>query len=133
SYRDSSVALEDAGSQLYNVAERVQPLLASGFLTETCFFCAIFGAILGWMQIFHERHRDLQAFLLHRPVTRTQIFLGKSLAGLALYLLTTSVPLLCMVAWVRFPGHLATPFEWRMAIPSVGYCLAGTVFYFAGM
>src|SRR6266850_5869501 len=136
SYHDSSSALQDMSSQPYGyaqIAEKVQPLLASGFLTQTCFFCAIFGALLGWMQIFNERHRDLQAFLLHRPATRTEIFSAKAIAGSVLYLLTTALPLLCLLAWVRFPGHLAVPFEWRMAIPSLAYCLAGLVFYFAGM
>ena len=51
-------------------------------LTETGWFCALFGAVLGWLQIHNERRPDLWAFLLHRPVTRTTIFLGKALAGL---------------------------------------------------
>src|SRR2546421_10984471 len=113
-YHDSSSALQDVSSQPYGyaqIAEKVQPLLASGFLTQTCFFCAIFGALLGWMQIFNERHRDLQAFLLHRPATRTEIFFAKTAAGLVLFLLATAVPLLCLVAWCRFPRNLALLFR----------------------
>ncbi len=52
---------------------------------STAWFCGIFGAVLGWLQIHNERRPDLWAFLMHRPVTRTEIFLGKTLAGLGLY------------------------------------------------
>src|SRR6266705_4034337 len=88
-YHVSSTALVDFASRPYDwqFVERSQPLLASGFLTQTSFFCAIFGAVLGWMQVFNERHRDLWAFLVHRPVTRTELFLSKVIAGVVLYLL----------------------------------------------
>jgi len=134
-YHFSSTALVDFASRPddWGFAERSQPLLASGFLTQTSFFCAIFGAVLGWMQMFNERHRDLWAFLVHRPVTRTELFLGKAIAGVVLYLLVTGLPLICLWAWVQFPGHIAAPFEWRMVIPSLAFCLAGLVCYFAGM
>jgi ABC-type transport system involved in multi-copper enzyme maturation permease subunit len=133
--REASVALDDVVSQSYygQIDGQVQPLLTRGFLTQVCFFCAIFGAAIGWKQIFTERHRDLRAFLIHRPSTRTEIFFGKVIAGLALYLGAIGLPLLCMVGWVQYPGHLAAPFEWRMAIPAFGFCAAGMTFYFAGM
>ena len=41
-----------------------QPLVSSDILIG--FFCAIFGAVLGWFQIHNESHRDLWAFLIHR-------------------------------------------------------------------
>jgi ABC-type transport system involved in multi-copper enzyme maturation permease subunit len=113
--------------------ENMQPLLDSGFLSQTAFFCGIFGAVLGWLQIFRERHRDLRAFLLHRPATRNSIFLGKIAAGALLYLLTTALPLICFVAWVAAPARVAAPFEWRMALPVLSHLLAGMVLYFGGM
>ena len=60
-----------------------QPLANGGFQWSTGWFCAIFGAVLGWLQIHNERRPDLWGFLLHRPMTRTGIFLGKTSPGLA--------------------------------------------------
>jgi len=96
-------------------------------------YCAIFGAALGWLQVHSERHRDLWAFLIHRPLSRSRIFFSKVIAGLCLYALGAVLPLLGMIMAIRMPGHLAAPFEWAMVLPvSVGL-LCGIVYYFAGM
>ena len=108
-----------------------QPLVASDFLIG--FFCAIFGAVLGWFQIHNERHRDLWAFLVHRPITRTDIFLSKIIAGLMLYFLAAGLPLVCFIVWAGIPGHVAAPFQWAMALQTAWLFLAGIAFYFAGM
>lgn len=111
----------------------LQPLLSQSLLAETAFFSALFGAALGWLQIRNEAHRDLWAFLIHRPVTRAHIFLGKTIAGLCLYLLGAGLPLAIFVAIVRVPGHVAAPFEWAMVLPLVSIFLMGVGFYFAGL
>src|ERR1035441_4408829 len=85
----------------------LQPLLAHSLLIETTFFCGLFGAAVGWLQTRNEAHRDLWAFLIHRPITRTEIFWGKTLAGLCLYLFGAGLPLVVLVAVVRTPGHVA--------------------------
>ncbi len=97
------------------------------------FFCAIFGTVLGWLQIHAEKQRDLQAFLLHRPLTRTAILLGKIAAGLCLYALGAGLPLLGFIAVVVTPGRVAAPFEWPMVLPLAAIFLLGLVYYFAGM
>ena len=108
-----------------------QPLVSSDILIG--FFCAIFGAVLGWFQIHNERHRDLWAFLIHRPTTRTEIFFGKVIAGLMLYVLATGLPLIGFIAWALVPGHVAAPFQWAMLRPTAIIVLSGTLYYFAGM
>jgi len=110
-----------------------QPLAEGDLLWSTVWFGGIFGAVLGWLQIHNERRPDLWAFLLHRPLTRTEIFLGKTLAGLGLYAVVVGVPLLGFIAWARWPGHVAAPFEWTMLRPLAANVLSGAVFYFAGM
>lgn len=110
----------------------LQPLLSPPLLTQAAFFCAIFGAALGWLQTRNEAHRDLWAFLVHRPVTRTEIFWGKTIAGLCLYVFGAGLPLAVLVAVVRTPGHVAAPFEWAMVLPTFSIFLAGLGFYFAG-
>lgn len=115
------------------IASFMQPLLAQSLLTEAAFFCAIFGAALGWLQTRNEAHRDLWAFLIQRPVTRTEIFWGKTIAGLCLYVFGAGLPLAALVAVVRTPGHIAAPFEWAMVLPVVSIFLTGAGFYFAGL
>ena len=111
----------------------LQPLLAHSLLIETTFFCGLFGAALGWLQTRNEAHRDLWAFLIHRPITRTGIFWGKTVAGLGLYLFGAGLPLVVLVAVVRTPGHVAAPFEWAMLGPVVSISLTGGAYFFAGV
>jgi ABC-type transport system involved in multi-copper enzyme maturation permease subunit len=113
--------------------DAAQPLLSKGTFAIVCIFCSAFGALLGWLQIYSERHRDLWAFLVHRPVTRTEIFFSKMMAGLCLYAAGAGVPLVIFIILVWWPGHVAAPFEWTMALPVFAMFLNGTVFYFAGL
>jgi hypothetical protein len=110
-----------------------QPLASENLLWSTVWFCGIFGAVLGWLQIHNERRPDLWAFLLHRPMTRTDIFLGKTLAGLGLYAAVVCVPLAVFTVWALWPGHVAAPFEVRILRPLAASILTGLVFYLAGM
>lgn len=114
-------------------ASMSQPLAQWDLLFSTLWFCGIFGAVLGWLQIFNERRPDLWAFLLHRPMTRTQLFVGKSLAGMGLYAAVVGLPLAWFTAWALWPGHVAAPFEPRMLRPLAACVLSGMVWYFAGM
>ena len=132
-YQQSIMALTnllaDRGAEL----NAVQPLLSPTLLMEAAYFCAIFGAMLGWLQTRNEAHRDLWAFLIHRPVTRTKIFQGKTIAGLCLYLLGAGLPLTILVMVVRWPGHIAAPFAWAMVLPLFSILLTGVAYYFAGV
>jgi len=112
--------------------DNVQPLLGS-FPKLAMVCCAIFGAILGWLQVHNERHRDLWAFLIHRPLSRTKIFFAKVIAGLCLYVVGAGLPLLGVIVMIRIPGHIAAPFEWAMVLPVTAYFLSGIVYYFAGL
>ena len=122
-----------AGGQGQREVAMMQPLVSSEFWGLSGILCAIFGALLGWFQIHHERSRDLWAFLVHRPATRTQIFFGKILAGLMLYLLVAVLPLTGYLLWALAPGHVAAPFEWAMLRPVAVFSILGMVYYFAGM
>src|ERR1041384_1971334 len=97
-------------SHINTYQDKLQPLIDSNALQECLFFCAAFGAILGFLQIHSERHRDLWAFLVHRPTCRTTIFMSKAIAGVSLYLVVTAVPWICFVARISIPGHVAAPF-----------------------
>jgi hypothetical protein len=108
-------------------------LANEGLLRIASIFYAVFGAALGWLQIHRERPRDLWAFLVHRPITRTGIFFAKVAAGLLLYAVSVSLPMLGYIIWVKIPGNVAAPFEWAMVVPDCGCFLLGIVWYFAAM
>jgi hypothetical protein len=110
-----------------------QPLANPEILWSMAWFCGVFGAMLGWLQVHNERRPDLWAFLIHRPMTRTGIFLGKVTAGLGLYALVVGLPLLAFFFWARLPGNVAAPFEFAMLRPVAAYALVGLLYYFAGM
>lgn len=113
--------------------ESLQPLMNSELLVQVAVFCALFGVLLGWLQIRAEKHPDLWAFLVHRPVPRSVILRSKVIAGLLLYTVAAGVPMLVWVLVLAIPGTVAAPFEWSMALPSVAIFFSGVVYYFAGL
>jgi hypothetical protein len=94
---------------------------------------AVFGAVLGFLQVFFESRGDQRALLLHRPISPSRIFLAKALAGFGLYLLGMGLPVAVLAVWCATPGHLTAPFSWRAVLPWLADLLTGVVYYFAGM
>jgi hypothetical protein len=111
----------------------IPSLMDEGFLFYASIISGLFGAMLGFVQVFSESRGDKRSLLLHRPLTSTQIFLGKALVGGGLYLVAVGIPFLCAVGLAATPGHVPEPFGWRMALPWLADALAGLVCYFAGM
>jgi hypothetical protein len=116
----------------YSAAES-QPLVSPRFLGPVELVCNLFGLILGWFQVYPEKNRDLWAFLTHRPLTQTQIFLAKAIAGLMIYCVAMGLPMLALVIVASRPGQFASPFEWAMVWPVGGIFPMGAVWYFAGL
>jgi hypothetical protein len=108
-------------------------LCKKSFLTATTFGCAAVGFVLGLIQILPELKRDRWAALLHRPMPRGVIFLGKAVAGLTLYLLAAVPPYLYVVWLVATPGHFGSPFVPEMVAPGVADIAMGAVYYFAAL
>jgi hypothetical protein len=111
----------------------LHPLTSSEFVMAVGWACATFGLLLGWLQVHNEKHRDLWAFLIHRPIPRTVVFWAKVLSGLSLYVTAAGLPLFLFLLWMSVPGHVAAPFEWAMASPIGASFLLGIAWYFAGM
>lgn len=93
----------------------------------------VIGAAFGFLQIIPELRRDQWAFLVHRPVSRGTIFFGKVVAGLSLYILAVTLPLLGVALWLRVPGHLPGPFIGQLFLPAIADICGGAVFYFAAV
>jgi hypothetical protein len=108
-------------------------LMNYGALLICGLIAAVFGAVLGFLQVFPEAHGDKRSLLLHRPLRPSQIFLGKAVVGVGLYLLAVGLPFACAVAWIAAPGHVAEPFRWPMVLPWLADVFTGVVYYFAGM
>jgi hypothetical protein len=108
-------------------------LMKHEFLLLVSLFAAGCGTGLGFLQVFFESRGDQRALLLHRPVSRSRIFLGKAVVGGGLYLLALATPFAWSVGWAATPGHNAAPFRWPMALPWLADTLTGVVYYFAGM
>lgn len=94
---------------------------------------AVFGAGLGFLQVFFESRGDHRAILLHRPLTRSRIFLGKVSAGGGIYLLAMAIPFVGVHVWMATPGNMPAPYHWGTTLPWLADVLAGLVYYFAGM
>jgi hypothetical protein len=109
------------------------PLMDPALLLFLSPVAAVFGAALGFLQVCFESTGDKRSLLLHRPISRSRIFVGKAVAGVGLYLLAMGIPFAGIAAWAATPGHLAEPFRWPMVLPGLADILTGVVYYFAGM
>ena len=108
-------------------------LCASSVQITTTVVAALGGFLLGLVQSLPDGRRDRRGFLLHRPLSRTRLFFGKVLGGLALYIPATLLPLLGAAAWLATPGQFAFPCPWRTLFPGLADVAAGVVFYLDGM
>jgi hypothetical protein len=98
---------------------------------------AIVGLALGILQVVFESRGDRWALLVHRPISRSRIFLAKALVGSCLYLAAAGIPfgIACgtMAVLDGVPGRLPGPFTWRMLLPGTALIVSGLAYYFAGM
>lgn len=110
----------------------LESIMSPRFLAITTVIGAAFAILLGFVQFWFESHGDRRAFLLHRPIRPTRIFLTKSLTGLGLYGLALTVPFIWAATWAATPGNVGAPFRWPMMLPGLADILAGSAYYFAG-
>jgi hypothetical protein len=110
-----------------------EPVFGTGGAFLMFLIAALSGAALGFVQVFFESRGDQRALLLHRPLSRSRIFLAKVIAGTGVYLLAQGIPFLFVQLWMATPGHMAAPYHWRAGLPWLADILAGLVYYFAGM
>ncbi len=118
---------------VFLVERPVTPMRGVSGAYFLCVIAAVFGAALGFLQIFFESRGDKRSLLLHRPISRSRIFLAKAIAGVALYVLALGIPFLCLESWFATPGKMPAPFYWRTGLPWLADILSGLVYYFAGM
>ena len=116
-----------------DIQHQSRDLTILGYQILNAVVAAIAGLVLGFAQVYPETHRDQWAFLVFRPLSRTHLFWGKTLAGLVLYALWAFLPWALAVGWIAWPGHVPAPFEIAMIYPGLIDLAAGIGFYFAAM
>lgn len=108
-------------------------LFAEEYQGATAAACALVGLACGLWQALFEMRPGPWAFLRHRPVTASRIFIAKLLAALLIYIAIVGVPILGVILWASGRGHLPGPWLWEMAVPSLVDLFAGSVYVPAGL
>lgn len=116
------------GSQNYSA-----PMVESSFHAATAFGFPALAVWIGMTQMIIDRRRGRWDFLVHRPMSRTRIFLCKAAVGSGLYLVSGMIPLLGAAVWLGTPGHVPAPFDWHMLQPRIADLFTGLVWYSVGM
>ncbi len=122
------------GSGYYSTGSYARPgtpLLDDDFQGVTASIAAAVAIMIALAQVLGEKRLDQWAFLTHRPVSRTQLFLYKIVAGLMLYALAVGLPFAAAVAWVA--TRVPAPFSAGMTLPGLTDLLGGVAFYFGGL
>ena len=113
---------------------RIDESLASDDVLGILLIAAPLGAfLLGLTQILPEIERDAWAFLIHRPVSATRIFLAKTIAGMGLYLAAILVPLFVLALVVAAGAPERRVFHPYMLWPGAAIVLASAGLHGAGM
>jgi hypothetical protein len=86
--------------------------------TYLAFFVGGLAIALGLKQTAWEERQGTFFFLLHRPVNRRRVFVGKLAVGIAWTLMLSAIFILLYAWWAATPGHIAAPFEWSMTVPA---------------
>ena len=100
----------------YSTRQGNIPFLNDSFTTQFAVVAFALAAALGLRQSLGDFFGDAYLFLLHRPVSRTQVLATKLVVGLALYLVCAATAVLLYSWWASLPGTHASPFEWSMTL-----------------
>ena len=95
----------------------VFPFLYDSFQTPYTFVAAGLAIVLGLRQSAWEPSQGTSHYLLHLPLSRSNIFLSKLLVGGGMLLGCLLLPLVAYGAWASTPGTHPAPFAWSMARP----------------
>jgi MFS family permease len=94
---------------------------------------AVVGAGLGLWVVLCDTGRGRWGLLLVRGSSRKQIFIGKLIAAVLMYLLTTTIALTCATIAARNTRWVLAPFSWNMLTPALVAQLTGLAMMMATM
>jgi hypothetical protein len=93
------------------------PFVEDNFLSMFFFTGFPLAIALGFRQSAWEPSQGTSHYLLHLPLSRSNIFLSKLLVGGGMLLGCSLLPLVAYGAWASTPGTHPAPFAWSMARP----------------
>jgi hypothetical protein len=105
------------------------PFLSDSFLFQFVLAAGGLAIALGFCQAVRDFAGNAQHFLLHRPISRQQIYVAKLAVGLAIYFTLTGLSVLLFALWAATPGTHASPFAWSMTLPAWTAWLAISAVY----
>ena len=105
------------------------PFITGNLMQGFAMVATLLAVVLGFRQSVRESVFGTDQFLLHRPLGRWCLIGMKLLVGVAMLLLSCSVPILIYGRWAATPGNHASPFEWSMTFPFWRISLVMTVVY----
>lgn len=105
------------------------PFLEQTFAWRFAVAAVLLAGALGFHQSLGDSWGSVYLFLLHRPLSRRQLFQTKLLVGMTLYAALSAIPILLIAMWAASPGTHASPFEWSMTLPVWRVWLACSLVY----
>ena len=92
--------------------------------------CGGLALALGFRQTAWEIGQGTLYFLLHRPISRSLVFVSKLIVGLTSVLLISAGFILIYAWWAASPAHIPAPFEWSMTVQAWQAWVAVPLLYF---
>jgi hypothetical protein len=112
-------------------APKFQPQLMEGEFFGIIFMTSTATAILlAVLQTLKECQQDRWAFLIHRGVSPTQIFLGKVIAGMLIYSVVCFTPVVYLAVKFAIVGVEKLPLDWgQFRMPLITILLGVSVYF----
>ncbi len=95
-------------------AESTSPLFGYGTATFFWLISILTAVVLPVVQINPEIQNKTITFLLHRPISKSDVLNAKIVSGLVMLILSIGVQLSFVILVCSIPGNYAAPFEFDM-------------------
>ncbi len=99
-------------------------LLAIALVNQFAIITPLLAFALGVVQAYRDLQNAAGAYLNHRGVTASDVFLAKTISGFAIYIVSVIVPLAGLAAWVAYHGMWWFPMRPAQVIPAFVFALA---------
>ena len=93
---------------------------------------AVIALGLSIAQFSPDQRNSARAFLVHRGLSRSQLFHGKLIIGIAIYTLAVWFPILICTLYLEWMGPFRLPTSARQTIPAWVVSVYAFSFYFGG-
>ncbi len=109
------------------------PLLATGLVNYFAIITPLLAFALGVVQSFRDLQPAAGAYLNHRGVTTSDVFLAKIVSGFVLYMTSVIVPLIGFAAWIAFNGMWSYPMRPAQVVPGLVFAMIAFLMHPAAM